>query len=50
MRCPKCGARIGIFRQQLTLTFGSDTGTSCYICGYWVLNFPVTARRTRDGS
>ena len=36
MTCPKCKARIGIHRQELTVETGPVFGTNCFICGYWV--------------
>jgi hypothetical protein len=35
MKCPKCGARIGVYRENLTVTTGTVLGTSCYVCGFW---------------
>ncbi|TWJ19073.1 hypothetical protein [Geobacter argillaceus] len=36
MTCPKCKARIGIFKQELTVDTGPAFGINCFICGYWV--------------
>jgi len=35
MKCPKCGARIGVHRKNLTVSTGQVLGTSCYVCGFW---------------
>jgi hypothetical protein len=41
MTCPKCRARIGISRQHFGTVFGQTTGMSCFICGYWVQEYPA---------
>jgi hypothetical protein len=35
MICPKCGARIGVYKRNLTVSTGDVLGTSCYVCGFW---------------
>jgi hypothetical protein len=35
MSCPKCKAKIGVLRQQITTESGKVSGVLCYICGYW---------------
>ncbi len=35
MNCPKCGARIGVYRRNLTVSTGDVSGISCYVCGFW---------------
>lgn len=35
MKCPKCGARIGVYKSNLTVSTGNVLGTSCYVCGFW---------------
>ena len=36
MECPKCKAKVGIMRHQLTVDTGAVNCIKCYICGYWV--------------
>lgn len=36
MTCPKCKARIGIYKQAVTVETGPVFGTNCFICGYWL--------------
>jgi hypothetical protein len=45
MTCPKCRARIGIQQQQLATVFGQAVGVRCFICGFWVQEFPSTVHR-----
>jgi len=48
MKCPKCGARIGAYRKHLTVSTGTVSGTSCYVCGFWRNEElpPIIAART----
>lgn len=40
MTCPKCKAKVGVIRQKLTTETGHSAGILCYICGYWVQEYP----------
>lgn len=40
MICPKCKAKIGIMRQNLTVETGQISGVNCFMCGYWFQDFP----------
>jgi hypothetical protein len=35
MSCPKCNAKIGVLRQQISTETGKVIGVLCYMCGYW---------------
>ena len=56
MRCPKCKAKIGIRRDRFMLETGLICCIQCFICGYWVQEYPnideLMARRnvTRDAA
>jgi hypothetical protein len=40
MSCPKCKAKIGGIKQQVTTETGNVIGVLCYICGFWQQEFP----------
>ncbi len=40
MRCPKCKAKIGIERYKVASESGLSAGKICYICGYWIQEYP----------
>jgi hypothetical protein len=40
MRCPKCKAKVGVVRDRFMLETGLTCGVQCFICGYWVQEFP----------
>ena len=50
MTCPKCKARIGVVQQQITTESGSTCGALCYICGYWLQNYPASDTRVFNHS
>jgi hypothetical protein len=41
MSCPKCKAKIGIVRQHFAIETEQIFGIACFICGYWVQEYPV---------
>ncbi len=40
MSCPKCKSSIGIIREQVATEIGNVSGVLCYICGYWMQEYP----------
>jgi len=40
MRCPKCKARVGMVRHKVASDSGLSAGTICYICGFWIQEYP----------
>ena len=40
MSCPKCKAKIGIVRQKIAYESGLSAGKICYMCGYWIQEYP----------
>jgi hypothetical protein len=40
MICPKCKAKIGMVPHQIATELGREPGAICYMCGYWLQNYP----------
>jgi len=40
MACPKCKAKIGVISEQIATNSGLSSGRICYICGYWIQEYP----------
>ncbi len=40
MTCPKCKAKIGVLRDRFATESGEASGVLCYICGYWIQEYP----------
>ncbi|KAF0219951.1 MAG: hypothetical protein FD174_1675 [Geobacteraceae bacterium] len=36
MFCPKCNARIGLYKCKISIYGNITQGMSCYMCGYWI--------------
>lgn len=34
-KCPKCGARNGVYETRMAVSEGHIAGISCVLCGYW---------------
>ncbi|HET6419901.1 MAG TPA: hypothetical protein VFG19_07085 [Geobacteraceae bacterium] len=47
MFCPKCRAKIGLYRYQTVTQSSIARGVTCAVCGYWKENTPRLVKEQR---
>jgi hypothetical protein len=47
MVCPKCNAKVGTIRELFATETGQAAGVLCFICGYWLQEYPKPAQILR---